>query len=95
MKKILVWMRRDLRLQDHHALSLALKHASEVYVCFNFDSQIIDQLPTADRRLQFIHESLCEIEHELQKRNSSLIISHGDPKTKIVRLAQDLKCFQT
>jgi deoxyribodipyrimidine photo-lyase len=91
MNKILVWIRRDLRLQDHHALSLALKQASEVYLTFNFDPKIIDLLPTADRRIQFIHESLCEIETELQKRGSSLIVTYGDPTIEIPKLAQELK----
>jgi deoxyribodipyrimidine photo-lyase len=91
MKKILVWIRRDLRLQDHHAMSLALKDASEVYITFNFDSKIIDQLPHADRRIQFIHDSLIEIETELQKRGSSLIVSYGDPLIELPKLAQELK----
>ena len=60
MTKILVWIRRDLRLQDHPALSAATKAGQEVYVVFNFDPKILDPIKThttKDKRLHFIAQS--------------------------------------
>jgi len=37
---VLVWFRRDLRLDDHTALSLALQHAQQVHAAFVFDTAI-------------------------------------------------------
>jgi len=82
-KRNLCWIRRDLRLSDHHALYACLndakKNGKEVMIHFNFDPQILTKLPTNDRRLTFIVESLLEIREILSKQQSELIISHGDP----------------
>lgn len=91
MSKALVWMRRDLRLHDHHALSVALKDHDEVYLTFIFDRLILDKLPTQDKRLTFIHDGLIEIEKKLQEKGSSLLIRQGDPTLEIPKLAKELK----
>ena len=52
---VLVWFRRDLRLDDHTALSVALQHAKHVHAAFVFDTAILDKLPRQDRRVAFIH----------------------------------------
>ena len=90
MSKALVWMRRDIRLYDHRALSEATKDCDEVYLVFNFDPNILDSLPEDDRRLTFIIESLKDVEENLNKVDSSLIISHGDPTEEIPKLCKKL-----
>lgn len=87
----LCWLRRDLRLHDNAALSKALLDG-ETTLVFVFDSLILDKLSDKhDRRVTFIYQSLQEMEKELQKKNSSLIILYGDPVEEIPRLAQKLK----
>ena len=44
MKRGLVWLRRDLRIHDHAALSAALKSCEEVFLAFIFDRAILDSL---------------------------------------------------
>mgnify|MGYP003387223130 CR=1 FL=1 len=91
----LCWLRRDLRLHDHAALSAALERHEDVHLVFCFDTQILSKLKDKeDRRLTFIIESLEELETELQKRGSSLHILHGDPVVEIPRLAATLKCSE-
>ena len=59
----LVWLRRDLRTQDHTALHQALAECRQVYCAFVFDRDILEALPQrADRRVAFIHGALMEIE---------------------------------
>ncbi|MGE3609801.1 MAG: deoxyribodipyrimidine photo-lyase [Bacteriovoracaceae bacterium] len=87
----LCWIRRDLRLHDHAALSHAL-NMGETSVVFIFDSHILDKLKNKqDRRVTFIYQSLVEIEKELQKKGSSLYILYGKPEEEIVALAEKLK----
>ena len=50
----LVWFRRDLRVADHAALYHALKAARQVWCAFVYDRAILDELPRADRRVEFI-----------------------------------------
>jgi len=87
----LVWIRRDIRLHDHHALAQALVDFDEVSLVFIFDKLILEKLPQKDKRLSFIYQGLCEVENELQNKGSSLHISYGDPIEEISKLAKKLK----
>jgi hypothetical protein len=43
----LVWLRRDLRCDDHAALYHALRRFERVYCAFVFDTDILDALPAS------------------------------------------------
>ena len=77
----MVWFRRDLRAQDHAALFHALKNCSKVFCLFVFDSDILDPLPRADRRVEFIRESLVDLDGQLRSLAGNdaagLIVRHG------------------
>ena len=88
---ILVWFRRDLRDIDHVALDEALRRGRRVFCAFVFDRQILDALPTrADRRVDFIHQSLIELDAALRRRGGALLVGHGWAVSEIPRLASEL-----
>ena len=91
----LVWLRRDLRVADHAALYHALKHCQRVHVAFVFDTAILDKLPRADRRVEFIRESLVEVDEQLRQLaghpQAGLIVRHGVAQDKIPKLAHHLQ----
>ncbi len=88
--RALVWFRRDLRDFDHAALYHALKAAQEVVCVFVFDRAILDALPDpADRRVEFIHASVAELQHSLQAKGGGLIVRHADARTAIPELARE------
>ena len=91
----LVWLRRDLRTDDNTALALALQHCRRVYCAFVFDSEILDPLPRADRRVEFIQAALVEVDAELRALaghdQAGLIVCHGLAREEIPALAQRLK----
>ena len=90
--KALVWLRRDLRTYDHVALSEATHRSRESAVVFVFDTQILKKLKNdSDTRVQFIYDSVMEIDQELKKRGSKLILLSGDPIELIPELAKSLK----
>lgn len=84
------WIRRDLRLHDHHSLSKALD-AGETTLVFIFDSYILGKLEKKDKRLTFIAQSLQDMEKVLQKKGSSIVIRYGKPEEEIPKLAEELK----
>jgi len=92
--RVLVWFRRDLRLDDHTALSLALQHAKHVHAAFVFDTAILDKLPRQDRRVAFIHASLQELDAAWRERAADeaagLLVRHGVAAHEMVVLAQQL-----
>ncbi|MCB1981529.1 MAG: deoxyribodipyrimidine photo-lyase [Rhodoferax sp.] len=93
----LVWLRRDLRVDDHAALWHALRAARRVWCGFVFDRAILDPLPRADRRVEFIRDSLVGVDAELRALAAShgvegagLIVRHGQAVDEIVALARSL-----
>lgn len=92
MSSALVWFRRDLRDYDNAALYHALKQASQVYCAFVFDTEILDKLQDkADRRVEFIWESVLELKTALQQQGGDLIVLHGQANQLIPQLALTLK----
>jgi deoxyribodipyrimidine photo-lyase len=89
--RAICWLRRDLRLSDHAALTLATEQSKEVLVVFVFDKNILDSLPRNDKRITFILESLQEIDNKLKHFGSKLCVLHGDPVNEIPKLASDWK----
>jgi deoxyribodipyrimidine photo-lyase len=88
--RALVWFRRDLRADDHAALSHALRAARSVWCVFVFDRNILAPLPRADRRVEFIRASLVELDESLARSGGGLIVLDGDPVDAIPRLAREL-----
>ena len=88
-----MWFRRDLRSDDNAALHHALKSCKQVFCVFIFDKEILDALPRADRRVEFIRESLVELDAELRNMSGDrarLIVRHAWAKTEIPALAKEL-----
>lgn len=75
------WFRRDLRLRDNAGLYHALKEGKPVVPVFIFDRTILDELSDrADRRVEFIHLALQEMQQQLNKSGSSLDVRYGYPE---------------
>ena len=90
-EKSLVWFRRDLRDYDHAALYHALKSSTAVYCAFVFDTQILDKLTDkADRRVEFIWQSINALKASLQSKGGDLIALHGNASELIPTLAKTL-----
>ena len=91
----LMWFRRDLRVADNAALHMALRSCRQLHCVFVFDRDILDSLPRADRRVEFIRESLCELDDDLRTLGNipgaGLIVRHGNARDEIVRLAKALQ----
>jgi deoxyribodipyrimidine photolyase len=99
LARALVWLRRDLRVDDHAALYHALTQARQVWCCFVFDREILDgPCRGQDRRVEFIRDSLVGVDAELRALAAShgvegagLIVRHGWPKDQIPALAAALQ----
>jgi len=90
-QKSLVWFRRDLRDYDHAALYHALKNSTQVFCIFVFDTEILDLLKDkADRRVEFIWESIKELKSALQSHGGDLIVAHGKASETIPQQAERL-----
>ncbi|MDB5801376.1 MAG: deoxyribodipyrimidine photolyase [Rhodocyclales bacterium] len=89
--RALVWFRRDLRNFDHAALYHALRKHLQVFCVFVFDMEILGALPTRiDRRVEFIRESLVELDAALRRDGGALVVCHGKAREEVPRLAAQL-----
>ncbi|MFZ9493817.1 MAG: cryptochrome/photolyase family protein [Burkholderiaceae bacterium] len=96
----LVWLRRDLRCEDHAALHHALTNARQVWCAFVFDTDILEHLPRRDQRVAFIHAALQEVDATLRSwaeaagcgdaAGVGLIVRHGRAVEEIPALAAAL-----
>ncbi len=92
MDSALVWFRRDLRCHDHAALASALKKARRVHCAFVFDTGILADLSRQDRRVDFIHASLTELDAALRSAGGGLVVRIGRAADVIPQLADELGC---
>ena len=94
----LMWFRRDLRAFDNAALHHALKSCQQVHCVFVFDREILDRLPTRDRRVEFIWEAVNELNEQLavlalqhKVKDAGLIVLHAVASDGLPLLCQQLK----
>ena len=78
LKKTLFIFRRDLRLHDNTGLLEALKNSEEVIPCFIFDPRQLKNNPyRSDNALQFMLESLDDLDRQLQQKDGRLYRFQG------------------
>ncbi len=73
------WFRRDLRLEDNHALHQALTGGLPVLPVFMFDKEILDKLPRQDARVEFIREQIVQLKTQLQQLGGDFWVGYGRP----------------
>lgn len=86
----LFWFRRDLRLADNRGFFEALQMGIPVQPIFIFDTNILNDLEDkADRRVEFIHQTLRQLHAELQQVGAGLDVRIGEPVKIFSNLVSD------
>ena len=76
----LVWLRRDLRLEDNAALYYALKEGRSVLPLFIFDTHILHPLEVKeDMRVTYLYQRVLDLKSKLESMESSLLVKYGSP----------------
>jgi deoxyribodipyrimidine photo-lyase len=93
--KIILWYRNDLRIHDHEALFQASQKTSKVVSVYIFDPRLFKEhelgFPkTGQIRHQFLIESVKNLQENLQKNGSNLIIRTGFPEDILPQLAKEI-----
>ncbi len=86
----IIWFRRDLRLNDNKALYYALKENKNVLPLFVFDENIIGALPADDHRVSFIYDALEDMNRQLTKLGSGLLVKRGKPMEVLQSLCEKI-----
>lgn len=92
MARTLVWFRgKDLRLADHEPLCAALDEGDAV-LAFVLDPYFFEPLRARElpHRIQFLLESLCELEQSIRDRGGELLVVAGHSVRVVPALAEAL-----
>ena len=73
----LVWLKRDLRLDDHPALSSALERGPVIGL-FVFEDGLMAHADTDSSHVQFVIDGLEELRHEWIERGGVLLVRRGE-----------------
>ncbi|CCF62385.1 deoxyribodipyrimidine photo-lyase [Nocardia cyriacigeorgica] len=79
---------RDLRIHDNPVLAAASDHGSPVIPLFVADDAILTRFG-APNRIRFLLAALAELDDELHRRGSHLVLRRGDTVTETARLARE------
>ena len=74
----IVWLKRDLRLQDHAPLYAAENAALSYRIIYLFEPSLIAHPDTSLRHLQFIYQSLLALQKELAAYGRSVELLYGE-----------------
>ncbi|MHC5353647.1 cryptochrome/photolyase family protein [Myroides sp. LJL115] len=76
-KVCVVWLERNLRLQDNYALFEAVKTGHKVVFLYIFDPEILEEFSLKDdRRISYIHYHLTQINQTLNGFGANIIVMH-------------------
>ncbi len=84
--KSLFLFHRDLRLQDNAGLLQALDQSNGVIPLFIFDPKQLDQPYASTNAIQFMIESLKDLDEALRRKESKLFVAHGDTLTQLKKI---------
>ena len=74
----IVWLKRDLRTQDHEPLHFAEKAKNPYLIIYIFDVDLIHHPDTSIRHLQFVYHSIKAINKTLDSLNKSVSVFYGN-----------------
>ncbi|HEX3464045.1 MAG TPA: deoxyribodipyrimidine photo-lyase [Candidatus Elarobacter sp.] len=83
----IVWLRRDLRLDDNVALLRAAEASERVVCAFVLDPKLLRGPRTGAPIVQFFFESLAALRTALRARQSDLALLEGDAALTLAELA--------
>ena len=74
----LVWLKRDLRLTDHLPLVRAIDEQIPTIVFYCFEPHLMNAEEYSDRHWRFIHQSLQDLNQQLEKFSINIHIFHNE-----------------
>jgi deoxyribodipyrimidine photo-lyase len=88
--RAIVWLRRDLRLDDNVALAAAGERSGEVVVAFIIDPELLRSERIGAPIVQTFFEALSRLRDDLRARGSDLALLEGDPARELPSFAKQI-----
>ncbi|MDX2190996.1 MAG: DASH family cryptochrome [Bacteroidota bacterium] len=93
MIRSIVWFKTDLRLHDNETLIRAIAYSDEIVPVYCFDENHYKTTDfglkkTGNFRIQFLMESIIDLDKNLRELGSGLKVVYGKPEVEIIKIAQ-------
>jgi deoxyribodipyrimidine photo-lyase len=88
-RRVIAWLRRDLRIADNAALFEACRQAGEVVPLFVLDKAILARPDTGSARVDFLLRSLGELDESLRKKGGRLIVRTGSAHEAVPEIVRE------
>jgi deoxyribodipyrimidine photo-lyase len=88
MTTAICWFRRDLRLKDNPVLVAAMRSAETVIPVLVLDQTQISSSRSGEKPLAFFMEAVRSLDTELRRRDSYLVVRHGNPARALGELTR-------
>jgi deoxyribodipyrimidine photo-lyase len=85
-----LWFRRDLRVADHPALTLAAREFGRVVPVFVLDDALLHGRFASSPRTAFMLGCLRALDEALRERGSGLVVRRGRPERELAALAEEV-----
>ncbi len=89
MKATIVWLRRDLRLEDNPALLAAVERGEPVVPAYVWAPHEEGHWAPGPASRWWLHHSLAQLNEELRRRQSRLVIRRGDTPASVKTLIRE------
>ena len=86
-----VWLKRDLRLEDHVPLSQALQKQYPVLLLYLFEPLLLNDPHYSERHFRFIKESLKELQTKLKSYQTEILIAESPAEEAFRKIHSSLK----
>lgn len=85
----IVWLKRDLRLQDHAPLAAALDSGLPVLILYFFEPSLIEAPQSSERHWRFVLESLMDMQRRLDPVKAKIAIFHAEAEQVFERITKE------
>jgi deoxyribodipyrimidine photo-lyase len=89
MQPVILWFRRDLRLQDNPALAAAADSGRPIIPAFIWEAEEGSAAAPGAASRVWLHHSLHALDQSLRERDASLILRAGDSREELRRLVHE------
>ena len=73
-----VWLKRDLRLDDHAPLKAAIENATATLLLYVFEPSLITQPQYSERHWRFVWQSLADLNQRLKLNDIQIHIAYSE-----------------
>ena len=87
---VVVWFKRDLRLLDHEPLVKAIRSDQRILLLYSFEPLWVNNGHYSQKHIDFIKQSLEDLQRQLHPYNTQLLIAQED----ILTLFQKLEAIE-